>query len=57
MLQVKFKKSIQMSEEVKNEEGDSLSSIGHKRQNTENGGPASKKANITESGRVINNDN
>jgi len=46
-----------MSEEVKNEEGDSLSSIGHKRQNTENGGPASKKANITESGRVINNDN
>lgn len=41
-----------MSEEIQKIEDSSEASmqIGQKRQNTENGGPASKKANITESG-------
>lgn len=33
--------------------GEAAMQIGQKRQNTENGGPASKKANITESGLFL----
>lgn len=39
-----------MSEEVKPEDIEAGMQIGQKRLNTENGGPASKKANLAESG-------
>lgn len=35
-----------MSDEIKPEEEATQQSVGQKRQNSENGGPASKKANI-----------
>ena len=40
-------------QELKPEDGEAGMQIGQKRQNTENGGPASKKANITEAGTLI----
>lgn len=42
-----------MSDEVKHDDDSAQLSIGQKRQNNENGGPASKKANLSESGKII----
>ena len=39
-----------MSEEYKPDDSEINIQIGQKRQNNENGGPASKKANVSESG-------
>jgi hypothetical protein len=33
------------------QEGEALTVIGQKRQNTDNGGPASKKANVADAGK------
>lgn len=42
-----------MSDEVKHEDESAQLSVGQKRQNSENGGPASKKANIAETGLFL----
>lgn len=42
-----------MSDDSKRDE-ESVQLIGQKRQNTDNGGPASKKANLTDTGTLTN---
>lgn len=42
-----------MSDEVKHDDESAQLSIGQKRQINENGGPVSKKANLSESGKII----
>ena len=42
-----------MSEDYKPDENEISIQIGQKRQNNENGGPASKKANVSESGMHV----